>query len=339
MQFTAYNNLFNVVKDANKSLPTVAGCVMEALSKIKALHPSAFTINDLDEELALMAMLCSLPCDQYAEFVNGLMRTPSLTLATVQALFQTEQAEAQFVASAPRMSPKALATVADTKKPICLFCGIANHTQERCFKFLDAQKQAKASVADRKQRNKPNNVRKASDNSANASSSLNGQAAAAYSASLCLASLLHTKADMFWIADTGATSHMSPHRKWFIEYCPYRIPVHVVNDDVVYSAGIGDVVLTPTDPSMNPCCLTRVLYVPELQNNLLSVLHLVANHSFRVEIEGKRMAFYQQGSPRFDATIKGTTAYMDITTESITESALASCEPLLRSLWHRRLVC
>jgi hypothetical protein len=114
---------------------------------------------------------------------------------------------------------------------------------------------------------------------------------------------------MFWIADTGATSHMSPHCKWFVKYWPYRIPVHIANNAVVYSTGIGDVVLTPTGPSMNPCCLTRVLYVPELQNNLLSLLHLIANHSFRVEIEGKRMAFYQQGSLCFVATIKGTTAY------------------------------
>jgi hypothetical protein len=91
MQFTAYNNLFNVVKDTNESLPSVAGRVMEALSKIKGLRPSAFTINDLDEELALMAMLCSLPCDQYAELVNSLMCTPLLMLATVQASFQTEQ--------------------------------------------------------------------------------------------------------------------------------------------------------------------------------------------------------------------------------------------------------
>jgi hypothetical protein len=275
MQFTAYNNLFNIVKDTNKSLPSVAGCVMEALSEIVVLCPSAFTINNLDEELALMAMLCSLPHDQYAEFVNGLMCMPLLTLATVQALFQTEQAEAQFIASAPCTSPKALSAIADTKKPICLFCGIANHTQERCFRFLNAQKQAKASVADCKQHNKPNNTRKASDNSANASSSSNGQAAAAYSASLCLASSLHTKADMFWIADMGTTSHMSLHCKWFVEYCPYCIPVHVANDAIVYSAGIGDVVLTPTDPSMNPCCLTCVLYIPELQNNLLSILHLV----------------------------------------------------------------
>jgi hypothetical protein len=136
MRFTAYNNLFNVVKDADKLLPSVAGCVMEALSEIKALRPASFTINDLDKELSLMAMLCSLPRNQYAEFVNGLMRTPSLSLATVQASFQTEQAEAQFVASAPRTAPKALAVIADTKKPICSFCGIANHTQERCFKFL-----------------------------------------------------------------------------------------------------------------------------------------------------------------------------------------------------------
>ena len=177
-------------------LSLVSGCVMEALSKIKALCPSTFNINQLNEELALMAMLCSLPCNQYAKFVSGLMRTPTLTLATVQALFQTEQSEAQFVASAPWTAPKALATVADIEKPTCLFCGIVNHTQEHCFKYLDAQKQAKAGIADRKQRNKPGNARKASADANNALTSSSGQATA-LSTSLCLASLLHTKADMF----------------------------------------------------------------------------------------------------------------------------------------------
>jgi hypothetical protein len=56
MRFTAYNNLFNIVKDTNKLLPSVAGCVMEALSEIKALQPASFNINNLDKELALMAM-------------------------------------------------------------------------------------------------------------------------------------------------------------------------------------------------------------------------------------------------------------------------------------------
>jgi hypothetical protein len=54
--------------------------------------------------------------------------------------------------------------------------------------------------------------------------------------------------------------------------------------------------------------LSRVLYVPALQNNLLSVLHLVANQRFRNEIEGKEMVFLQNGKRRFTAAIRDNMA-------------------------------
>ena len=28
-----------------------------------------------------------------------------------------------------------------------------------------------------------------------------------------------------WIADTGASSHMTPHPHWFKEYTPYKVPI------------------------------------------------------------------------------------------------------------------
>jgi hypothetical protein len=70
----------------------------------------------------------------------------------------------------------------------------------------------------------------------------------------------------------------------------------------MYSEGVGLVVLKPADKSLQPVLLSRVLYVPALQNNLLSVLHLVANHGFRIEIEGKEMVFLQSGEHRFALT-------------------------------------
>lgn len=44
-----------------------------------------------------------------------------------------------------------------------------------------------------------------------------------------------------WIVDTGATSHMTPHRHWFNQYKPHKVPVRLANDCIVYSAGIGTV--------------------------------------------------------------------------------------------------
>jgi hypothetical protein len=65
-----------------------------------------------------------------------------------------------------------------------------------------------------------------------------------------------SSADAHWIADTGATSHMMPHHLWFTSYCPHIVPIHITNDAVVYSAGVGDVVLTPTNAALRPCRLS-----------------------------------------------------------------------------------
>jgi hypothetical protein len=110
-----------------------------------------------------------------------------------------------------------------------------------------------------------------------------------------LAASASSSADAHWIADTGATSHMTPHRSWFTSYRPHVVPIRVANEAVVYSAGLGDVILTPTNASLRPCRLSRVLHVPELQNNLFAVLHLTSHHRFRVVIEGPQLQFSQQG--------------------------------------------
>jgi transposase InsO family protein len=147
-----------------------------------------------------------------------------------------------------------------------------------------------------------------------------------------------SSADAHWIADTGATSHMTPHRSWFTSYRPHVVPIRVANDAVVYSAGVGDVILTPTNAALCPCRLSRVLHVPDLQNNLFAVLHLTLHHEFRVVIEGSQLQFSQQGALCLTATVKDGTAYMDVKVAAVAEAALASRAPLTRSLWHRRLV-
>ncbi|KAF9441665.1 hypothetical protein P691DRAFT_624393, partial [Macrolepiota fuliginosa MF-IS2] len=48
-----------------------------------------------------------------------------------------------------------------------------------------------------------------------------------------------------WLADTGATSHMTPHRHWFKNYSPCRIPVCLADNSVVYAIGTGSVVFQP----------------------------------------------------------------------------------------------
>jgi hypothetical protein len=131
---------------------------------------------------------------------------------------------------------------------------------------------------------------------------------------------------------------MTPHHLWFTSYRPHVVPIHVTNDAVVYSTGMGDMILTPTNAALRPCRLSRVLHVPDLQNNLFAVLHLTSHHQFRVVIEGSQLQFSQQGALCLTATVKDGTGYMDVKVAAVAEVALASRAPLTRSLWHRRLV-
>jgi hypothetical protein len=94
---------------------------------------------------------------------------------------------------------------------------------------------------------------------------------------------------------------------------------------------------TLTDKLLSPVLLSCVLYVPALQNDLLSVLHLVADHRFRIKIEGKEMLFLQSSEHRFTAAIRGNTAWLNASTPPTPEAALRGKATLSRALWHRRL--
>ena len=48
-----------------------------------------------------------------------------------------------------------------------------------------------------------------------------------------------------WIADTGATAQMTPNRLWFASYRSYSVPVKLADGNVVYSSGIGTVIIVP----------------------------------------------------------------------------------------------
>ena len=52
-------------------------------------------------------------------------------------------------------------------------------------------------------------------------------------------------ADLVWNTDLGATSHMTPHHNWLCNYTSHHIPITLVNNTVVYSAGVGSVVFHP----------------------------------------------------------------------------------------------
>ena len=126
--------------------------------------------------------------------------------------------------------------------------------------------------------------------------------------SLSPAALMSSHADLLWCADTGATSHMTPHRHWLRNYKPFRAPVRLANNTIVYSAGVGSVVFTPEveGQRLQAVEFSNVLHVPELGNNLLSVLYLTRHKQFSVVILETVMNFVRSGKVWFTAAVNAS---------------------------------
>jgi hypothetical protein len=331
-QFSAYNELFGIVKGPNKSLTHLVSCVSDAMGRIQELRPATdFDIVNLDEELQLMAMLRALPRAEYGDFTSSLMRTEKLTLTHAKAAFHIEETERNAV-QGPLIAPAGNAAMftsssstsskASTSKDVlCIICNRGNHPLEKCFDLI----KAKELRAERqKSYNKDQRARCAAGTPATAPAVVEAALAASLRSSTPSGSL----ADAHWIADTGATSHMMPHRSWFVQYKPFVTPIRVANNAVVFSEGVGTIVLQPTAPGLRELRLSCVLHVPELQNNLLSVLTLVSCHAFEVVINSKEMRFMKDSELCFTASIRQNTAYVDCTTPGAPEAALASLQSL-----------
>jgi hypothetical protein len=273
-RFSAYNELFSIVKRPEDTLPAVAARVEAAIARVKELRPAAvtvagalvaYTIKHLDDELALMAMLHALLRNEYGDFILSLM--PDLTRCTVEAAFQVEQTK-RSAHHGPLVTPAGDAalrtqqnvrTAPRTPSSVeCTFCKATGHTHNQCFARERAADAAKAKTKERKEERKAK--RRGGGDGAAAATALSSSSSAApkapavkelaASASLRLAGTHDTHADAHWIADLGATSHMSTQRHWFKTLEPHVIPIRVANDAIIYSKGIGSVILEPLDKSL-----------------------------------------------------------------------------------------
>ena len=146
-----------------------------------------------------------------------------------------------------------------------------------------------------------------------------------------------------WNADTGASCHMTPHLHWIRNLVPHRMEIKLADGSSVFSRGKGSVLFEPVfnGETLQQVEFTNVLYVPDLRNNLISVLYLSLHKGFSIQIEDDLMEFRRGDSTLFTATINSSvTAYLQGTTIPITQSANLSSSttiPMDLELWHRRL--
>ena len=72
-----------------------------------------------------------------------------------------------------------------------------------------------------------------------------------------------------WVIDSGASRHMTPDRGIFVNMMLIRTTVRVADGTVISSIGRGDILIRMRNGEK--IRLTEVLYVPELDTNLLSI--------------------------------------------------------------------
>jgi len=297
------------------------------MSKIRELLPSDFTLEKLDEELASMACIRALPQD-YGSFISSLLLKDTLDKAAVYQAFVTE--EIQCCRHAADSAQMAMATSAFLQKAECEFCGKPGHAMSKCYAPQNAQKDAKAKKNKPKQKKHTEqaNQAKESDKDKNDNGSditeFAGNASTRLPDHSDLSSPLQLDADFNWIADTGATSHMTTHRHWVRNYTQFCIPIKLADSSVIYSAGVGTVVFNPVvkGKSLQSVEFTRVLHVPQLRNNLLSCLYLTRNKGFHIHIDAEFLHFQLNKKELFcDSINSNNSAHLNGVTEAILEYA------------------
>jgi len=91
-RFNAYDALFSIRKQDDKSLTSVMTRVDQAMQQVKDLRPPTFQLDDLDGELASMSLIRSLP-DDYRPFISSLMLLQQFDYTAVKDVLCNGRAE------------------------------------------------------------------------------------------------------------------------------------------------------------------------------------------------------------------------------------------------------
>jgi transposase InsO family protein len=353
-RFNAYDYLFSIRKQEDEPHQAYINRVEEALKHIQDLRPADFTLANLDDELASMALIRGLPSEEYSAFISHLLLLDKLEKSTVHQALITEELQRQRRAGDIPSSSQALSVTSG--KPIkCDFCSMNNHTMDKCFAFERAKKQAHENATKPRRFRQANKAQEYSSTTPTptsttplpkqetAQSTIAEFAGNASALPTGLSDPLQLNADFDWTADTGATSHMTPHAHWLRNYQPLSIPIKLADHTVVMSAGVGTVVFNPVvrGKQSRPVEFTRVLHVPALRNNLLSCLYLTRQKGMTMVVGSEHMDFFKNGTLLFQATITsnniGTLDGVVVPADVSQSARLAPTLPLDLNLWHRRL--
>lgn len=351
-RFLAYDEFFSITKEEDESLTALVARVEDKLQKLRSARSDKLDIQTFESELAAMVLIRALP-EEFNNFRSTLLHIDdSISLRSVKEAFLQEER-----VRAPRAHELAMKASASSKQqqqrgkkasgsnqnanqrpcthPTCKNKG--SHSTFDCFtRAREIAQRADKQVVRKKGKEKANQAEEESSDVETAEFA--GNASAFDLTDPC--SPLVTDAGADWIADTGATSHMTPHRHWFSSYTPFKRSIRLADSKIIYSVGKGSVRFSPL-VNGKPARLLEfhdVLHVPDLRSNLLSVLFLTEKKSYEVKIQKSVMYFKQNNRLLFTASVfpnHHAVLNGQIVPMSDFAGLISTC-PLDSSLWHRR---
>ena len=302
------------------------------------MQPDGFDLQSLNEELTSMTLIRALPAQEYSSFTLSLLLKNKLDKAAVHQAFVTEDIHCRRRAVDIPNTSSIFYTISKAPKTLksqvtWSWCNKPGHEEAQCNRKDRDCKRAQENTQFHSKRC-PHNANKTQEEPKDAEFAGNASARSIPSLS---PTPLQLNADFHWLADTGATSHMTPHRHWFKSYTHYRTLIRLANNSVIFSAGVGNVVFEPivNGKRVRAVEFSRVLHVPDLRSNLLSCLYLTRNKGFTIFISSHTMVFSQDKLTLFTASIDSTnSAVLNGSTIACETAFPVSTLPADLSLWH-----
>jgi hypothetical protein len=302
MRFNALDTLYSIRKDDDESLCSLMTRAETAMNEYKSLVPAngSFMLQMMQEEIITMTLICALPAE-LNHIRSSLNIHAGLTLAVTQQAVIAEDNQSQCTAlptesalqtyshycqqsNAPSTSSYPEARI-DTRSE----SRVDTHTCFHCHKQGHIARHCPTKKAEEAARR----------NAAARITSTAGPAPPAEAFAVNARTIpIPAAACSDLNCDTGATNLMMGNEEFFTSLRPLVREIRLANGASIKSKGEGKVIFQPwVNGNFSSKFITfpNVLFAPDLQSNLVSVLTMVRKHGYEVHINDKQMEFYQKG--------------------------------------------
>ncbi|UYV75200.1 hypothetical protein LAZ67_12002864 [Cordylochernes scorpioides] len=271
--------LYSLKLEEDKDMQQHITTMMELVDKLRTIGET------LKDSHITAILLCSLP-KSYSNLITMLESRPDdeLTLEFTKNKLLDEHTRRVESSKDESTASKALKSLhrassqrREKEKKFCSFCHKPNHSKEECWHY---QKRNNSNKEYKYENFRRGNVPKYTNQSSVTQEQSTNQRTTKGPNPKALNCTQREASVHNWFIDSGATSHMAYDESFFTELNREQTQnVVVANGNKLQVKGIGQgeiKVITPQGKT-DTLLLTKVLYIPELTDNLLSVSAATSN--------------------------------------------------------------